>query len=108
MSKIKIKKSYVSVHLKNLDILTHSIRCDKRSEIVPWTILTTSEALETDEIIIIAHYTLLILYTKGGSNVYWINHTSLVAVVTQTDPRKSARDRYVIKVFDGILCCEPM
>ena len=42
----------------------------------------------------------------GRSAGNWFNHTSWVAVVTQTDLAKSVRNRCVIEVFGGILCSQ--
>ena len=37
--------------------------------------------------------------------VNWFDHTSWVAIVTPTDRPKSVRNRCVIQVFGGVLCC---
>ena len=49
-------------------------------------------------------YTAVVGSWKVGS-VNQINHTSWVAVVTPTDRPKSVRNRCVIELFCGVICC---
>ena len=51
------------------------------------------------------NYTAVAVSGKVGTLLIRFNLTSWIVVVTHTDRPKSVRNRCVIKVFGGVLCC---
>ena len=50
-------------------------------------------------------YTAFVVMGEGWVSVKRVNHTSWMTAVTPTDRPKSIRNRCVIEVFGGVLCC---